>query len=469
MLNVLEIERILWRVMEVLRANYSLDEIRDCTLKLLLFKRLSDLSSEEGQRLSVPKESHWFVIEHEQHHLAQKLNESLTLLETANPNLEGVFTNLEVNFWSRFNDETLQHIIKIFSELNLSGEKSDDLSQLAEASGWFIEKIASTGANIREIYTPQQLTTMMVRLMNPQQEISIYDPACGSGEFLAESVRFIREDRGDLSKVKIYGQAANIQECATAKTNLILHGIENSDIRLGNAIFEPCFVEDGEVRLFDIVVANPPFNLKYSLERFKEVDYSNRYPYGIPSNGNGNFLFIQHIISSLTNTGKAAVLLPRGVLFSRGEEAEIRKTIIAADLIKAVIELAPKLFYHVSIPVVIVIFDRSKSNKNKVLFIDASCEYKAGRGQNLLQHEHVERILSTYRNFQEEEGFARLVSVKEIAENKYNLSVNRYVIPPTNEKINISLEIEKLHHLEAERSKLEGRIDDYLQALGIKL
>lgn len=468
MLNAVEIEHKLWQVIEVLRAKYSLDEIRDCILQLLLFKRVSDLLSEKGQNLSVPIESYWSVLEQEQHHLAKKFNEALTLMETANPYLKGVFTDSEIDFWSRFDDKTLWYLIELFSKLNLRGEAPDDLNKLGEISEWLIEKSASTGVNTRGVYTPRQITTMMVKLINPQQNTSIYDPACGSGEFLAESVRFIRESGKDVTEVKIHGQAASTQECATAKINLMLHGIDKPDIRPGNAIFEPCFVQ-GDLGSFDVVLLNPPFNLKYSQWDLKAIRYPDRFSYGIPSNGVGDFLFIQHAIHSLKDGGKAAIVLPRGVLFRKGDEEKIRKEMIEDDWIEAVIELAPKLFYQTSIPVTVVIFNQNKPNKNKILFIDASREYEAGRGQNLLKPEHIDHIVSAYYSFQYEEGFTRLVSVEEIAENEYNLSVNRYVIPPVNEQINIALEVERLHQLEAERYELEKKIDDYLQALGIEL
>jgi type I restriction enzyme M protein len=469
MLDTVEIKQTLWQAIEKLRTKYSLDEIRDCILKLLLFKRVSDLLSEKGQNLSVPIETNWSVLKQEQHQLAQKINEALTLMETANPYLKGVLTDSEIDFWSRFDDKTLRYLIELFVKLDLRGEAPDDLNKFGEISEWLIEKSASHGVNTRGVYTPRQITTMMVKLINPQQKTSIYDPACGSGEFLAESVRFIRESGQDATKVKIHGQSASTQECATAKINLMLHGIEKPDIRLGNAIFEPCFVQDDKLGSFDVVLLNPPFNLKYSQWDLKGIRYPDRFSYGIPSNGVGDFLFIQQAIHSLKDAGKAAIVLPRGVLFRKGDEERIRKEMIEDDWIEAVIELAPKLFYQTSIPVTVVIFNQSKPNKNKILFIDASREYEAGRGQNLLKSEHIDHILSAYHSFQDQEGFTRLVSVKEIADNEYNLSVNRYVIPLVNEQINIALEVERLHQLEAERYELEAKIDDYLQALGIEL
>ncbi|MDZ8186943.1 MAG: N-6 DNA methylase [Nostoc sp. ChiSLP02] len=470
MLNKTEIEYTLWQALDILHRKYASGESVDCVLKLLLFKRLSDQSRiEKRTQLSVPKEARWSVIEAEQYVLADKLSEALTTIEKVNSQLEGVFTNSEMNFWNRFDNETLRHVIKLISKLDISDENFNDLSELGKATEELIEKRDSIEPYRRSIYTPQQVTKLMVELIKPQQKTSIYDPVCGSGEFLAESVKFVKKLGGNLSQLHVYGQDADLQKCATTKINLIFHGSYNFDIRLGNAILKPCFLQEGKPRVFDIVLANPPFNVKYHSESLKNINYNQRFDYGIPSNGIGNYLFIQHILSSLGDKGKAAVIQPRGVLSREGDEGEIRKRIIEADLIEAVIEIAPKLFYNFSIPVVIMIFNRSKYHKNQILFIDASSEYEARRGQNFLQTEHIDRIVCAYSRWEDEEGFAKIVSIEEIAKNDYSLSVDRYVIPPTDEKIDITSEVSKLHRLEAERSELERKIDGYLQALGIKL
>ncbi|MGG6294471.1 N-6 DNA methylase [Leptolyngbya sp. AN02str] len=468
MLSELKVKRTLSRVIKDLSFRYSLSEIEISILRLLVFKRLSDLTNEDDQTLSLPTGVHWSVLEQEKSDLAEKLNKILKLIEEDNPHLKGVLIDSEINFWARFDDKTLSHIINLLSELDLSGKDPNDLKQLSEVDAWLSENYASEETHIRGVYTPRQLTKMMVQLMNPQQETSIYDPACGSGEFLTEAVRFIRENGEDVSRAKIYGQTASIRECVIAKANLILHGIDNPNIRQGDIIFEPCFESD-EMGLFDIVLLNPPFNLKHSQHEIDIIRESNEFVYGVPSNGIGDFLFVQRAVHSLKKAGRAAIMLPRGVLFREGGEEVIREKMIKDDLIEAVIELAPGLFYGVSIPVTVIIFNRDKLHKENVLFIDASREYKAGRGQNLLQAEHIEHIVSTYHELKEEEGFARLVSVDEIADNQYNLSVNRYVTVANIEQIDICSEIQKLRQLEKERSELEEKIDVYLKALGIKI
>lgn len=474
MLNALEIEVILWQAIDILRTQYSLGEVRVCILKLLLFKRLSDLLPHDGHQLPIGQESYWSLIEKKHENLAKTINEAFILIEKEYPHLEEVLTDKEVltdskfDFWSRFNDKNLHYVIQILSKLDLRGESFSEVRQLGEVIEWLLEKIASLGEKTQRAYTPRHITTMMVELIAPQQGATIYDPACGSGGFLVEALRFVKRNKGEQAKIGLYGQDENIQECKIAKINLMLHGTEQPNVQLGNAIREPAFVEENHLSPFDAVLLNPPFNLKFPKLTPESIVYPSRFPYGIPRNGVGDFLFIQHALSSLKKKGKAAIILPRGVLFREGEEEKIRQDIIEDDWVETVIELAPKLFYHVSIPVSIVIFNRSKRNKKKVLFIDASHEYKPGRGHNILAPEHVERIVSTYCSSQDEEGFARLVSIEEIAKNKYDLSVNRYIMYP-NEEVDIASEVEQLHQLEVKRAELEKEIDNYLQALGIEL
>jgi type I restriction enzyme M protein len=469
MVNSVKIERIVSQALTILSKKYTLGESIDCALKLLLFKRLSDLAFTEGTPSFMSENTCWYVIQGEQDNLAQKLNEILIFTEKNSSNLKGVFTNSEPYFWTRFDNETLKCIIQLFSGLDLSNSNLNNSSELDEACEWLLEKSIITGSSRQRAYTPQHITKMMIGLIKPHQNTSIYDPACGSGELLAQTAKFIKKAKGDLSALKLHGQDEYIQEYSTTKANLMLHGVDNPDIRLGNAILEPRFLHDSQPQLFDVVLTNPPFNLKYLSEDIKQLSHPERFPYGIPSNGIGNFLFIQHILSSLKDTGKAVVVLPRGILSSQGDEGEIRRRIVRDNLIEAVIELAPKLFHETSIPVVIGVFNRSNSKRDGILFIDASTEYKAERGHNLLQSRNIERIVSAYHTFEEEEGFSRIVPIEEVAKNEYDLSVNRYVTPLINQEFDITFELSRLHQLETERAELEKEIDGYLENLGIKL
>jgi type I restriction enzyme M protein len=333
---------------------------------------------------------------------------------------------------------------------------------------------------------------LLVRLLEPQQDLSLCDPTCGSGSILVEWANQIKQQGGDQNsdpnKVLLYGQEVNLESWAIAKINLLLNNLYNFDIRLGDTLRDPQLVEGNKLMLFDRIIASPPFNVMWGDEMGK-IDKYNRFPYGIPPKNSGDFAFIQHILATLNDTGKAAVVVPPGVLFRggrvvvrpgvlfrRGTEGEIREKLITADLIEAVIGLPPNLLYGTGIPIVILIFNRKKpeKHKGKILFIDASREYQKGKGRNYLGEQDIAHIVSVYQAFQdrasleEPKEYAKVVSFEELTNNDYNLNINRYMETPKLE-VDIPAEVTKLCELEAKRAEAESEMNECLRALGVKL
>jgi type I restriction enzyme M protein len=288
--------------------------------------------------------------------------------------------------------------------------------------------------------------------------------------------------------VLLYGQEVNLESWAIAKINLLLNNLYNFDIRLGDTLRDPQLVEGNKLMLFDRIIASPPFNVMWG-DEIGKIDKYNRFPYGIPPKNSGDFAFIQHILATLNDTGKAAVVVPPGVLFRgggvvvrpgvlfrRGTEGEIREKLITADLIEAVIGLPPNLLYGTGIPIVILIFNRKKpeKHKGKILFIDASREYQKGKGRNYLGEQDIAQIVSVYQAFQDlvsledQKGYAKVVSFEELTNNDYNLNIHRYMETPKLE-VDIPAEITKLRELEAERAEAESEMNECLRALGVKL
>lgn len=469
MIKSVEIQHSLLEAMQVLHGRYALEESIECILRLLLFKRLSDLSFWEDPFVSVPIELRWSEMDRQHCNLGQFLSKALRQIEDENPYLTKVFTGLGTSFWDRFDETSLQPVVNLFSRLDLQGESPSDLLQLGKAVSAFIEQTTSTKANMGGIYTPQNLTSMMVKLIDPPPNASIYDPVCRYGEFLVEAVRFILQQDRSLSSLKISGQNANFSEHLIARGNLMLNGMYSSEICTEGSILNSRFARNGEQELFDCILTNPPFNQRSNTQSREIEQNSNQFIYGFPHRKSWDFLYIQHVLQSLKKSGKAAMVLPLRVLFTEGSEGDIRRRIIEDDWIEAVIELAPRLFYNLGVAVAVVIFNQSKTNRGKTLFIDASHEYKGERGRNILQPENIDRILSAYRDPHDEEGFLKLSSIREIAENNYNLSVNRYVVPIPDRKVDVAAEIEQLRWLEAERFELEEKVDYYLRALGIEI
>ncbi|MEJ2389466.1 MAG: N-6 DNA methylase, partial [Chromatiaceae bacterium] len=287
----------------------------------------------------------------------------------------------------------------------------------------------SAGKKGGEFYTPRAVVRMMVRLANPQEGMRVYDPCSGSGGMLILSAEHVREHGGNPRNLGLYGQEDNGGVWSISKMNMILHGIPDADLRNGDTLGEPLHVEGGELMRFDRVITNPPFSQNYSADG---IPFPERFHYGFcPESGKkADLMFVQHMVSVLRQNGVVCTVMPHGVLFRGGAEREIRKGFIQDDLLDAVIGLAPNLFYGTGIPACILVL-RAKGAKpaerqGKVLFINADAEYRAGRAQNYLEPEHIEKIVSAYRRYTDIPKFATVVTHAELAENDYNLNIRRY-------------------------------------------
>ncbi|CAD5963704.1 N-6 DNA methylase [Planktothrix agardhii] len=474
--------------------------------KFLLLKRLSDRFEEEAQAIRretgernlawnkpeghqffIPEGSRWDDLLKLSRNTSEAFNKAVEFIENANPRLEKIFVGTD------WDDRELLDLIFHFSKFNLKNSNLPEPDVPGKACKFLIEKLAESAGYKGEVFpTPSSLGELLVRLLEPQQGLSICDQTCGSGGILVEWANQIKQQGGDQNsdpnKVLLYGQEVNLESWAIAKINLLLNNLYNFDIRLGDTLRDPQLVEGNKLMLFDRIIASPPFNVMWG-DEIGKIDKYNRFPYGIPPKNSGDFAFIQHILATLNDTGKAAVVVPPGVLFRgggvvvrpgvlfrRGTEGEIREKLITADLIEAVIGLPPNLLYGTGIPIVILIFNRKKpeKHKGKILFIDASREYQKGKGRNYLGEQDIAQIVSVYQAFQDlvsledQKGYAKVVSFEELTNNDYNLNIHRYMETPKLE-VDIPAEITKLRELEAERAEAESEMNECLRALGVKL
>ncbi|MDB9374755.1 HsdM family class I SAM-dependent methyltransferase [Nodularia sphaerocarpa] len=498
MITLQDLQRELWSASEILRADFSVSDYNKYLLRLLFLKHLSDVFEERAEGIEqtrgnrglawnkqkdldlfVPECSRWSYLQCVDKNIGDALNIASKAIEYKNPHLERIFTSIDFEnqhnyFASEENDKILRQLIKRFSYISLGYSKLAEPDILGKACEYLIEKsVVDAGKAGGAFYTPDKIAKLLVHLLGIEKGMRICDPVCGVGGFLVEYANYIKQMGLNLENVSFYGQEINLETWVMAKINLLLHGIFDCDIRLGDTIRDPQLLKDRELMLFDRVIANPPFNLKnWGYER-DGFDVYYRFRYGVPPKSNGDFAFIQHILATLEKTGKAAIIVVNGVLFRGGNEGLIRQRIIKEDLIEAVISLAPNLFYYTSIPSDILIFNRYKleKHKNKVLFIDASSKYEKIGNQNYLQSEHITDIVTGYQDFTDKEGYAKVVSLQEIADNDYILNINRYVLPPKSEKdkLDIEAEIIKLRQLEAERVEAENEMNRYLGELGVKL
>jgi type I restriction enzyme M protein len=249
---------------------------------------------------------------------------------------------------------------------------------------------------------------------------------------LLEAVHHVRESHGDDRTLwgKLFGQEKNLTTSAIARMNLFLHGASDFQIVRGDTLRQPAFFSGDNLATFDCVIANPPFSLeKWGEEVWASDPYGRKFA-GMPPAKSGDYAWVQHMIKSMApGTGRMAVVLPHGALFRMGKEGEIRQKILQMDLLDAVIGLGPNLFYGTGLAACILVFRqrKKKNRKKKVLILDASREYKTGRAQNELLPEHVDQIQQWYREYQNVQNIARVVTLDEIASNEYNLNIPRYV------------------------------------------
>jgi len=300
---------------------------------------------------------------------------------------------------------------------------------LGAAYEYLIKQFADTaGKKGGEFYTPPQVARLLVRLIKPQESMTVYDPTAGSGGFLIQSKQYVDEQGQNARHLALYGQEINGVTWSICKINMILHNIPDAHIENEDTIANPKFLSSGYIKKFDRVIANPPFSQNYTRAN---IAFPQRFSYGFaPEKGKkGDLMFLQHMVASLNNDGIMATIMPHGVLFRGGQEKAIRESIVEDNIIEAIIGLPPKLFYNTGIPACVIVIKKNKPNhlKNKILFINADREYGEARSQNYLRPEDIEKIIRVFREKREISKYSKLVDIEEIKNNDFNLNIRRYV------------------------------------------
>ena len=340
-----------------------------------------------------------------------------------------------------------------------------------------------------EFYTPNKVSDLVARLVQPKENDRIYDATCGSGGLLLKAFKQIPS-----GKARIYGQEKNMQTWALCRMNMFLHNVDDAVIWHGDTLANPGNIEDDKLMKFQCIVANPPFSLDKWDSGFlgdaetdakgkkpkmsAELDPYRRFDWGIPPTSKGDYAFVMHMLHSLDDAnGRMGVILPHGVLFRGASEGRIRRTIIENfNFLDAVIGLPANLFYGAGIPACILIFRKDRGNNNKVLFIDASGDgnFEKGKNQNILRECDVERIVNTYKlyksdiNFTGEDKYSHVATLEEIKENDYNLNIPRYVDTFEEEElIDIDEVKANIANIEAELAEVQAQMKKYMEELGI--
>lgn len=481
-----ELESWLWGAANILRGPVDQSDFKSYIFPMLFFKRISDVFDEELQesielygedfeeehRFIIPKGCHWNDVRSVTKNVGTKILSSIREIEKKNPDsLYGIFGDTQWSNKDKLTDEILIELIEHFSQYNL-GNKNVMSNTMGQAYEYLIKKFADV-ANKKagEFYTPREIVKLMTMILEPQENESIYDPACGTGGMLLEAVEHLKEMQRDPRTLKLFGQEKNLTTSSIARMNLFLHGLEDFTVIRNDTLKSPAFFKEDRLKTFDCVIANPPFSLdNWGHDEWKDDPFGRNIA-GVPPKTNGDYAWVQHMVKSMKETtGRMAVVLPQGVLFRDGIEGKIRKALVEEDLLEAVIGLAPNLFYGTNITASILIFKREKSleRKEKVQFIDASQFYKKVRNQNILELEHINEIYRLYSNFKNKNGYSIISSIKDIEINDYNINIPLYVKPITiDDGITLEQSFQQMLNADNERQDAEQKLKIILSEMEV--
>jgi type I restriction enzyme M protein len=298
----------------------------------------------------------------------------------------------------------------------------------------------------------------------------ICDPTCGSGGMLIECAHYLERHGKNPKNLSLFGQEKNLGTWAICKMNMLLHGLPDARIEKGDTIRDPKLRDDGALMLFDRVIANPPFSPRRVGPRDRRARRLPALPaYGIPPKTKGDLAFVQHMIATANKTGMVGVVMPHGVLFRGAAEGEIRAGILKNDYLEAVVGLPANLFYGTGIPAAILILNRGKKpdRKGKVLFIEASREFREGSSQNYLRDEDVKKIAATYHAFKTTPKYAQVIDLAELEKQDYNLNISKYVeTADAAVKIDVADAIARLRELEKKQVEANATMNAHLRQLG---
>ena len=516
-----DIEGALMRGADSLRDTLDAANYKDYVLPIMFFKYLSDSYLDEVDKLAkqypdtrrferqkrylpftIAEEALFYKLFEQRNskNLGQLINSTLRKIEDENhQQLAGVLSavdyNNEANLGKReHRNAILRDLLEDFVNLDLRPshieikENQIPADVIGDAYEYMIGEFASmAGKKAGSFYTPAAVSEIMARIVDAKSGERIYDPTCGSGSLLIKAAK-----HQDKSQVSIYGQEVNGSSVSMAKMNMFIHQINDAHIAWGDTLANPYFLDaDGNLILFDAIVANMPFSKdkwaagfntggtssgkgKKEFKMEASLDKHHRFDWCIPPASKGDWAFLLHMIASCTPHGRITAVTPHGVLFRSGAEGIIRKRVIDENLLDAVIGLPENVFFGTTIPACILVFKKNRKDKN-VVFIDASkkdktgkLRYVKGKNQNILEEKHINDIVQAFQKRKNIDRFVHVASIKEIVENDYNLNIPRYVDTFEEEEI---IDIEQVQRnikrLKAEIAKAEAKMDGYLKELGL--
>ena len=516
-LDISTLETWLLDAANTIRGASDAPKFKDFILPLIFYKRLSDVFDDEfakqiekfgNQELAreiveadhtdalqsgrnpivrfyMPPEYHWNALRNHpaDGHLGEFVTDAMREVARLNPLLQGV---LDVKDFSEsqsgqrtLDEERLEALIEVLSRHRL-GLQDTEPDILGRAYEYLLRKFAEgQGQSAGEFYTPKEVGELMARLLNPEPYTTIYDPACGSGGLLIKGrLQFAEMHPDEKSQApQIYGQELTPTTYAMAKMNTFLHDFIGADIQIGDTFRNPRFTNnDATLQRFDYVVANPMWNQKEYDDAFYESDNWNRFSYGIAPSSSADWGWVQHMLASLKETGRAAIVLDTGAV-SRGSgsqntdrESDIRKKFVEKDLIEGVILLPENLFYNTSAPGIILLLNRNKSEERKeqMLLINLSQYFERGKPKNILTDEAIAAATEVYQAWESREKLSNVITLEDSQKTDYNLSPSQFVdVGDKVEHRPLNEILSDLTEARIAREKADKALEDVLSQLGL--
>lgn len=486
-ITIEELQSYLWNSAVLLRTNIDAGAYKQYIFPLLFFKRICDVYDEECQqilaeygdeealeweenhRFIVPKGAHWKDVRSVSENIGVSITEAFRKIESANSDmLQGIFGDGAWTNKNRLPDRLLKDLIEHFSTKTLSIANCPE-DELGQGYEYLIKKFADdSGHTAQEFYTNRTVVHLMTEMLKPESGESIYDPTCGSAGMLISAIAYLKAQKKEWRNVAVYGQEINALTSAIGRMNLFLHGVKDFTIVNGDTLRAPAFVDGGKLRQFDLILANPPYSIsQWDREAFTADKYGRNF-LGVPTQRRADFAFIAHILCSLNKkTGRCAILLPNGIL-NRYEEEDMRIAMIKHDYVECVIGLGKNLFYNSPMEACILICRTNKpvQKRGKVLFINAVNRVHRDGTYSYLSDDDIHTIAKAYMDYQVQDSFCAVATIKDILENDGSLRVSRYVHGSDEKELSRLSETQIVQNWIAASNKMHASCQDLMKLLG---
>lgn len=432
----------IWDSCNTLRSKGGMDatQYKDYVLIVLFMKVITDkYYNKKDSLIDVPADANFntMISLKGKKNIGEEFNKILAKIAEEN-DLQNVIDVVDFNDENKLGKgkdmiDALTGLVEIFQdpELDFSNNRADDNDVLGDAYEYLMKQFASeAGKSKGQFYTPSEVSRIMAKILkiseSKKSPIEVYDMACGSGSLLIKAGNEVV----DNSKVYLYGQEKDTDTAGLCVMNMFLHGNATAQIKSGNTLTNPQFLENRKIRSFDFCVANPPFSVKkWNTDLTAENNFDRFTGFGTPPDNCGDYAFLLHMLKSMNSVnGRGAIILPHGVLFRSGQEELIRKKLLRSGFIEGIIGLPANLFYGTGIPACIIVLDKKEASDRKNIFmIDASKYFVKDGNKNKLREEDIKKITDTYLNKIEIEHYSKNVSMKDIEKEGYNLNIPRYI------------------------------------------